>query len=303
MHSRILKYLDEVVRVGSIRGAADKLNVAASAISRQILTLETELGTPIFQRTPKRLRLTTAGEILIAHVRTVLKEHDRTRLRILDLAGLRTGHVRVAAMNGLAGGVLADVLTAFSHKHPRVQVTIRSLLLDDLVAAVQDGEADIGLGYNLPQDADLFVMEIFHAQLGLALAPTHALAQRRTGVRPGDCADHPIVLADETMTIHRAVTNAFRRANKPLHPRFLTNSIELMKTIAMAGEAITFLSDTDIAKERGDGRLAFFPILDPLLDHQPLSLVHRLNAPLDLAPGVFAEALRAALATATKPLR
>jgi DNA-binding transcriptional LysR family regulator len=62
MHARILKYLDEVVRTDSIRGAAEKLNVAASAVNRQILVLEEDLGTPVFQRLPKGLRLTAAGK-------------------------------------------------------------------------------------------------------------------------------------------------------------------------------------------------------------------------------------------------
>ena len=74
LHSRLLNYIDEVARTGSIRKAADRLNVAASAISRQILALETQLGTPIFQRLPKKVILTAAGEVLIGHVRQTLKD-------------------------------------------------------------------------------------------------------------------------------------------------------------------------------------------------------------------------------------
>ena len=77
LHSRLLNYIDEVARTGSIRKAANHLNVAASAISRQILALETQLGTPIFQRLPKKLVLTAAGEVLIGHVRQTLKESER----------------------------------------------------------------------------------------------------------------------------------------------------------------------------------------------------------------------------------
>ena len=64
LHSRLLKYLDEVARLGSIRKASARLNVASSAINRQILALENELGTPIFERMPRRLRLTATGEVL-----------------------------------------------------------------------------------------------------------------------------------------------------------------------------------------------------------------------------------------------
>src|SRR6185369_1115218 len=80
LHGRLLNYIDEVARTGSIRKAADRLNVAASAISRQILALETQLGTPIFQRLPRKLILTAAGEVLIGHVRQTLKELSRAQI-------------------------------------------------------------------------------------------------------------------------------------------------------------------------------------------------------------------------------
>src|SRR6266545_2553221 len=82
LHSRLLKYLDEVARLGSIRKAAARLNVAASAINRQILALESELGVPIFERMPRRLRLTATGELLIAHVRETLKTHPRVHVAL-----------------------------------------------------------------------------------------------------------------------------------------------------------------------------------------------------------------------------
>src|SRR6204780_3313840 len=88
LHSRLLRYLDEVSRLGSIRKAAVRLNIASSAINRQILALENELGAPIFERMPRRLRLTATGEVLIAHVRDTLKGHQRAQAQIKGLKGL-----------------------------------------------------------------------------------------------------------------------------------------------------------------------------------------------------------------------
>src|SRR3979490_1225970 len=88
LHSRLLKYLDEVARVGSIRKASVRLHVASSAINRQILALENEMGAPIFERMPRRLRLTATGEVLIAHVRETLKGHQRVESHIEALKGL-----------------------------------------------------------------------------------------------------------------------------------------------------------------------------------------------------------------------
>src|SRR6202044_898273 len=77
LHSRLLRNLDEVSPLGTNRKAAVRLTIASSAINRQILALETELGAPIFDRMRRRLRLTATGEVLIAHVRDTLKGHQR----------------------------------------------------------------------------------------------------------------------------------------------------------------------------------------------------------------------------------
>ncbi len=96
LHSRLLRYLDEVVRSGSIRQAAEKLNVASSSINRQILELENSFQARIFERLPRGLRLTSAGEVLITHVRQPLRDHDQVQMQILQLQGLRRGIITVA---------------------------------------------------------------------------------------------------------------------------------------------------------------------------------------------------------------
>ena len=127
LHSRLLRYVDEVARSGSIRKAAERLNIAASAINRQILVLEAELGTPIFERLHKRMRLTAAGETIVSHVRNTLREHERMRLRIEELKGLRRGQVTIATMLTLASEVLPQIIASFRNKHPQTIVRVKVL--------------------------------------------------------------------------------------------------------------------------------------------------------------------------------
>src|SRR5579883_2899673 len=84
-------YFETVVRTGAIRAAALKLNVAPSAISRSIAQLEVELGTTLFERVRRRLKLTSAGEILIHHARMSRAELNKACELIDDLKGLRRG--------------------------------------------------------------------------------------------------------------------------------------------------------------------------------------------------------------------
>ena len=121
LHGRFLNYLDEVARAGSIRKAADRLNVAPSAVSRQILAFEEELGTPVFQRTPRRLVLTAAGEIVIRHIRGTLKDLDRVQTQVEELKGLRRGEITVAIMSGLAANLVPRCVAEFQKRNPRVK--------------------------------------------------------------------------------------------------------------------------------------------------------------------------------------
>jgi DNA-binding transcriptional LysR family regulator len=110
LHSRLLNYLDEVARTGSIRKAAERVGIAASSINRQILALEQDLGVPLFERLPRRMRLTIAGELLLTHIRATLREHDRMRARLIDLQGRRRGLVRIATMGGLANTLMPPLV-------------------------------------------------------------------------------------------------------------------------------------------------------------------------------------------------
>src|SRR5262245_54459024 len=200
LHARLLRYLDEVARSGSIRKAANRLNVASSAINRQILMLEQDLGSPIFERLPRGLRLTTAGEMLITHVRQTLKEHGHVRARIEALKGLRRGDVTIVTTTGIAGGFLAGVVERFRAAHPGIKLRLITLPRDATIAAVTSGEADFALAYNLPNNPRLSTFLRFEYRLGAAMAPSHPLAQRLS-LRLTDCFEYPLVISDATMSI------------------------------------------------------------------------------------------------------
>ncbi|PMX97604.1 LysR family transcriptional regulator, partial [Pseudomonas sp. GW460-13] len=85
-----------------------------------ILDLEAELGAPLFERINKRLRLTPLGEMVLAHVRQTLREHDALRERIEDFKGARRGEVTVAVTAGLAGSLMPSLVHDFRQRYPGI---------------------------------------------------------------------------------------------------------------------------------------------------------------------------------------
>jgi DNA-binding transcriptional LysR family regulator len=294
LHSRMLRYLDEVSRLGSIRKAAARLNVASSAINRQILALESELGAPIFERMPRRLRLTSTGEVLITHVRETLKGHLRVEAQIAALKGLARGEVTIATMNGLAAGPLPRFLSSVLDQHPRVHLRVRVLPFDQMTNAVLTGEADLALTYNPPNSPGLRVVASHDLALGAVVSPKHPLTRQRP-LRLAHCVEFPLAIADFSMTIRPAVDVAFARANLPLHPTIETNSIEFMKRIARSGQAVTLLNPVDVADDVAAGEIRHLPLEE--LNSHPISLklLVRARGGLDAFPSLVVEELRKAM--------
>ena len=87
------KYIEEIAKAGSIRKAAETLAITPSALNRRLLSIEEELGTALFERLAVGVRLNTAGEILLKHIRSQMSDLERVKSQISDLSGHRRGHV------------------------------------------------------------------------------------------------------------------------------------------------------------------------------------------------------------------
>jgi len=296
LHSRLLGYLDEVARTGSIRKAAERVGIAASSINRQILALEEEFGVPIFERLPRRMRLTVAGELLLTHIRTTLREHDRMRARLIDLQGRRRGLVRIATMGGLANTLMPPVVAWMRAQYPYVKLVVRALPLEGVSAAVIAAEADLGLGYQLPADAKLRVLARASARVGAVVAPGHALAAMAgPAVTLADCSAFPMVIPDRSLTVGALLADALERAAIGVETVVETNSVELLKRAATQGQTVTFLSEVEMAVEVARGELVFLPLRDAEM-RQELRLVARRTMALDSTQSHVAERLQELLA-------
>jgi DNA-binding transcriptional LysR family regulator len=200
--SRFARYFDQVARQSSVRKAAEGLNIAASAVDRQILLVEKELGTPLFERLPHGLRLTSAGELLVAGIRRWRADFDRVMSQIEDLRGLKRGHVTVLSTQGAATEFLPAVIAAFSREYPRITYEVTATETRFVTERILSGDAEIGVTFNPPQLPTLSVKRSAQISVG-ALAPhDHPLAKKRN-LRLSDCAGYPVIVPHETFGFAR----------------------------------------------------------------------------------------------------
>lgn len=282
MHARVLRYLDEVVRRGSIRKAAEYPHVAPTAVNRQILDLEAELGAPLFDRIHNRLRLTPLGEMVLTHVRSTLREHAALRERIADFKGMRRGEITVAATSGLAGSLLPSLVHDFCSAHPGMAVRVIDLPTDAIVVAVEAAEVDLGLAYDLPQRPGLRMLAASEWQIGAVLPIKHPLAHH-SSLLLSECVGHPLILPASSLTIRSLLNEAFARSAIEVTQVAESTSMALMWRLVMLGEGIALLNALDVLEELDRGALSFVPLRDVHLQRQTLMLFARRGAELSTA--------------------
>src|SRR3954469_23012648 len=179
-HLRILNYVDEVARSGSIRKAADHLNVTASAVNRRIMDLEEELGTPLFERRPRGVRLTAAGEVFVNYLREQQGDLERMKSQIEELKGLRRGTVRIACSQALAVDFLPREIAAFRAQHPQVAFQARVLDHEHAMRSLAAYEVDMVLVFRPPFLANFQPLMTLEQHLVAVMSAEHPLAGRKT---------------------------------------------------------------------------------------------------------------------------
>src|ERR1035437_5731473 len=194
---RILIYVNAVARHGSIRKAAESLHMASSALNRRILVLESELGTTLFERLPRGVRLTTAGELYLNYVRRALTDLELVSSQIEHLRGLVRGRVRIAATESVAGRLLPAAIAKFQLKHPGVYFNVVIEAAGRLMDALASDTADLILTHDLYNRSDVSILAVTSQPFCAVVAQDHPLASRAT-LRLRVCLPYRIALADDS---------------------------------------------------------------------------------------------------------
>lgn len=300
IHSRLLRYIDEVARCGSIRKASVTLNVAASAVNRQIIALEQELGTPLFERLPGQMRPTAAGEVLIIHARETLKGHKKALERIETLKDARFASASIATVGGLASDMLSYALAEYRRERPFTRFSISVLSAEDIAKQVGAGEIDLGFAFDLPNTPNLAAAASVSSRCGAVVLPDHELASR-TLLRLGDLRRFPLVMPQPGVMLRDHFDHACANAGLSFEPVLESNSFELLKHFALLDQGVAILNRLDVLHSHLSGQVTFIPIAEMAHFSQTLSIVHRARGRLAPLPSHLLDRLTRLLASQANP--
>ncbi len=272
LFSRFTVYFDEVVRWGSIRRASEHLSISPSAIDRHILMVEENLGVPLFERQPRGLRLTSAGEIIVGQVRTWRKQLQHAQSQIEDLRGARRGTVSVVVAEGLTG-FAAEALATFRSQHPGISQDLQTASSSRVCEMVREGRADVGLTLEPSLPDGLRVEHTLVHQVGAVVPSTHPLARHKE-VSLSDCAQFDIIVPDETMWMRGPVDAVWKRTiGGELRGAIRANSAEMVKSLVRSHAGVGLLSPFDLWGEDHEGALRYILLKERKVPLSALSLI------------------------------
>ena len=240
MDLRQLEIIRAVAEAGSFTAAGEKLHVSQSAISRQILLLEDELGEPVFHRIGRRIRITPVGESLLQLSRRVFQDLQDTVSSISDKKESLSGTMRLVGGMTVCLYVFPLLLAEIRRIHPHMDLKVTVGGADRSIAMLRSGVGDLGL-LTLPVDVDdLVSVPVLEEELLLITYPSHPLA-KQPSIRPSDLADHPFVLFETGSITRRLVEEFFGREG--LQPEVImeTENVEIIKAMVRHGLGISII--------------------------------------------------------------
>ena len=267
--SRFSLYFAEVARSGSLRKAAEKLHVSASAINRQILQAEESFGTPLFERLPDGLRMTTAGELLYDDVMRWQREFRVTRQRFDDIQGLKRGNVSAGLVQSLTKGPVADAIAAIAREHQWLRLVLTVDNSHAISQLIQQSEIDFGLVLDPAGQSGLDVLAFAELEMGIVMAPDHPLSQCEA-LSLSQLSEERHIMPGDSLVVHERVDALYRKQGMAPDNIIACNDIRLIRSLIAQGTGVCVLSLLDVMTEVQEQQLCFVPLKNSVM--RPLTL-------------------------------
>ena len=250
----------EVARRGSVSRAAEKLFVTQPSLTARVISLERELGEPLFVRTRQGMRLTDAGRAFLPYAERAIQSLRDGRDALREVREGGAGQLLLAAAPAVSTYLLPPLLERFAAEHPRVDVAVRTGHSEDVQQMVLRDEVQLGLGRALIHP-DIELRPFYEDELVLVVPPGHRFTEAGS-VHLADVGQERLILFDRTSSYRELTEAAFLAAG--VAPRFVMelDNIEGAKKMLERRLGVALLPRTAVTREASEGTLRIVPVSD-----------------------------------------
>ncbi|WP_323150026.1 LysR family transcriptional regulator [Pseudomonas oryzihabitans] len=274
----------KIAELGSFHEAADALHLSQPALSRRIKKLEDGLGTPLLERTTRRVGLTSVGRDFLPKARRLLDDFEDSILSIRELAERQTGQVTLACIPTAAFYFLPSVIRQYNEHYPKIRIRLLDLSANDGLEAVLRGEADFGINMLSGQHPDIEFVPLVQEQFVLACRRDHELAGRPS-ISWGELVEHRLIgvgrLSGNRVLLDHALSA------RGIRPKWFYEVQHLSTSLGMVEAGLGVSAMPSLAMPAADHpTLVSVPLTDPEVT-RTLGLVSRRGASLSPAAEKF----------------
>jgi len=284
-----LKVFVTVAEQRNFSRAADRLHLSQPGVSLHIRNLEQQLGAKLLHRSPKHVKLTEAGAVLLQNAKQILALYEETKQTILLLQNAITGSLKVGASLTIGEYVIPRLLAEFTKAYPQVDIRVNIGNTGEIVHAVRANDLEIGLVEGAVNHPDIRVEPFMNDELILVAPPGHPLSSVRTA-EPHMLQDQVWVLR-ESGSGTRDFSDAFiQNTRLSVKRSYIFNSSQGVKESVAAGLGIAILSRLVVRKELEAGEICDIPVKETGFSRDFL-MIQSKNNPVTMAMKVFVQKL------------
>jgi len=296
-HLDLFDSVEQVARLGSIRAAAEAQSITSTALNRQIIALEDELGQPLFERLPRGVRLNIAGEMFLIHARQQMRDYERLRIQLADLSGMRRGHVTVASTKAAIPYFLPQQINHYRAQHPKVSFKVNSCDIETAQKQLTNLEADIAIVFEPLHRQKFQTIESIDQEIVAIFNQEHPLAEKDGPVRLSDCFQYPLAMP-ATVTGVRSILDLAVQTKNQLEAKVSVESedSQFLLNMVRASNQVTFDIPLGLSKKSLQrNNLKWRPVHHADIPKGYLYVGHLKNRTLSVAAIKFADQIVAAL--------
>lgn len=282
-----------VAAEGNITRAARRLSTSQPAISKQLGELEQALGTALFHRLPRGVRLTEAGHVLQRHAARIFASESAAEAELAELSGLTRGRLSIGASTTIGSYLIPHVFSAFHREYPEVKLELEIANTSVIQAMVLDDRIDLGLTEGFGAREQLVAEVVHYDEMVVIAPPGHPLLARRA-VEARDLSGFALISRERGSGTREVIEAALAARGVELSPAMALGSTEAIKSVVASGAGLAIVSRLAVEQELTSGRLRAIEVTD-LSIRRALHMVRLGGKRESPAVEAFIRMLRAAL--------